>query len=343
MAGKPGRFANRRRLPGQHDLAADGHRDGFGAEIARDGECPAPQHDPALVLVEVHAQVVQPRVGEVGLVVPQRDQRRGRRRAAARARAASTSSHTSFDRSKVCGSCGSGTSSASHPCSANSALRPSAVARARSGSGWLLKNWNGLDDAPLLAHEEHCGVRRSERQRGLDRELAEVQVLRRPVADRAVAHLVVGQGVGQQPGRRDGRGVQGRAVPPAPERGVGARVEVAVFAAWSPGPPGCRSPSSSPAVRRTRRCGWRGGCRRPTARSCRSPPRSRGVISRGSLRSLSAISDSGRPNCSASASVSADSSSRMWTAVVSTSACTASRRSPSAWKSRIHRSAHSMM
>ena len=59
----------------------------------------------------------------------------------------STSSHFSLDRVNVSGSCGSGISSASQPCSANSALRPSAVARASSGSGWEVKNWNGLDEA----------------------------------------------------------------------------------------------------------------------------------------------------------------------------------------------------
>ena len=49
------------------------------------------------------------------------------------------------------------------------------------------------------------------------------------------------------------------------------------------------------------------------------------------------------PENPASESVSAASSSRMLIAVVSTMACTASSRSPSAWKSRIQRSAQSMI
>jgi hypothetical protein len=58
----------------------------------------------------------------------------------------SASAQSSLERWKVAGSCGSGTASASQPCSANSALRPSAVALASSGSGWELKNWNGRVD-----------------------------------------------------------------------------------------------------------------------------------------------------------------------------------------------------
>ncbi|COZ05765.1 Uncharacterised protein [Mycobacterium tuberculosis] len=67
------------------------------------------------------------------------------------------------------------------------------------------------------------------------------------------------------------------------------------------------------------------------------------MISRGSFRSVSAISDNGRPNWPDSQRVALASSSRTCTAVVSTSACTASNRKPSAWKSRIHRSAQSMI
>ncbi|CAM5562524.1 hypothetical protein STENM223S_00536 [Streptomyces tendae] len=60
---------------------------------------------------------------------------------------------------------------------------------------------------------------------------------------------------------------------------------------------------------------------------------------RGSLRSDSAIRNSGRPVSAASSSTASDSSSRKWRARVSTSACTASRRSPSIRWSRSHASA----
>ena len=55
-----------------------------------------------------------------------------------------SSVQSSFERVKVSGSCGSGTTSASHPCSANSPTRPSAVAVPSSGSGWLVKNCQGV-------------------------------------------------------------------------------------------------------------------------------------------------------------------------------------------------------
>ena len=55
---------------------------------------------------------------------------------------------------------------------------------------------------PFLAHEKHCRVGRCQYQRGLDGELAVAQVLRRPVTERTVADLIVGAGVGHQPGSR---------------------------------------------------------------------------------------------------------------------------------------------
>src|SRR3546814_19481921 len=59
-----------------------------------------------------------------------------------------SSSQRSFERSKVAGSWGSGTSSGAQPNEANSRRRPSLTARARSGSWWSLKYWKGLDAAP---------------------------------------------------------------------------------------------------------------------------------------------------------------------------------------------------
>ena len=66
--------ADRRVFPRQHHLAGDGNVGGFGAEVAGDGQRPALHHDPPPFLVVVDAHIVQPRVGQVGLVVPQRDQ-----------------------------------------------------------------------------------------------------------------------------------------------------------------------------------------------------------------------------------------------------------------------------
>ena len=48
---------------------------------------------------------------------------------------------------KVSGSWGSGTTERSHPIAANSAIRPSAVARPSSGSGCDVKNCHGVEAA----------------------------------------------------------------------------------------------------------------------------------------------------------------------------------------------------
>jgi hypothetical protein len=82
---------------------------------------------------------------------------------------------------------------------------------------------------PLLTHEKHSRIRRSERQRGFDRQLAERQILRRPVADRPIADLIVRQGVRQQSGRRDACRVQRTTVAAMPERRVLPSVKVAVL------------------------------------------------------------------------------------------------------------------
>jgi hypothetical protein len=60
-----------------------------------------------------------------------------------------------LERSKVAGSCGSGTWPANASNCANSRRRPSRVAEAISSSMWSLKNWNGPRLAVLLAHEQH--------------------------------------------------------------------------------------------------------------------------------------------------------------------------------------------
>ena len=196
---------------------------------------------------------------------------------------------------------------------------------------------------PLLTHEKHSRIGRPECQRRLDGQLAEAEVLRRPVADRAVADLVVRQRVRQQPRRRDGRRVQRPAVPAMPERRVRPGVEVAVL---------------------QRLCQR---LQRPEIRVVALPfARHRGVyrvmdvvVPLRGHPVAAAIAGCDQPRVvevalgdqrqrpaqlfAASASVSAASSSRMWMAVVSTSACTASSRRPSAWKSRIHRSAQSMI
>ena len=155
-----------------------------GPRLQAMASAPRCMHDPAL----------RPRrsrppggraTGRRGRVRSRRSAMRSRYSASRRACSPSSiSSQFSFDRWKVSGSCGSGISSASQPCSANSALRPSRGGRGDSGSGCEVKNWNGVDDRPLLAHEKHCGDRAIQRQRRLDRELARSQVRRRTVADR---------------------------------------------------------------------------------------------------------------------------------------------------------------
>ena len=74
MAVQPGgsrtdlRFA-----PGQHDVAGDRDRRGIGAEVARDGKCRGATRSSARLVV-VDFQVVQPRIGQVGFALVQRDQ-----------------------------------------------------------------------------------------------------------------------------------------------------------------------------------------------------------------------------------------------------------------------------
>ena len=167
--------------------------DRLRAEIARDGEGAAVQHDPALLLVVVDAHVVQPRVGEVGLVVPQRDQAAVQLPSRRACSPASTSSQFSLDRSKRLGVLRVG-----DLVGVPAVLGELGLAALGGGPGQLRFGVGGEElerarRAPLLAHEQHCGVGRSEHQRGLDRELADSQVLRRPVTDGAVADLVVGQ------------------------------------------------------------------------------------------------------------------------------------------------------
>ena len=66
--------ADARRIPGQHQLASDRDRHRRNAQVAGDDETPAAHHDPALAFVIVDDKVLQPRVGQVGFVAPQRDQ-----------------------------------------------------------------------------------------------------------------------------------------------------------------------------------------------------------------------------------------------------------------------------
>ncbi len=61
------------------------------------------------------------------------------------------------DRSRVAGSCGSGTSSSAHPCAANSRRRPRRTASASSGSVWSVKNCQGVE-APHSSPMKSIGV-----------------------------------------------------------------------------------------------------------------------------------------------------------------------------------------
>ncbi len=69
-----GLVANVQRVPGQHQLAGDRHRRRLGAQVAGNHQPVAAHHDPVLVFVVVDDEMVQPGVGQVGLVVPQGDQ-----------------------------------------------------------------------------------------------------------------------------------------------------------------------------------------------------------------------------------------------------------------------------
>ncbi len=83
----------------------------------------------------------------------------------------------------------------------------------------------GRGGAPLLAHEEHGGIRRGEREGRRAGQQPRRQRRREPVALRPVADLVVGLGVPQQPVRREPAAVQRPPVLPPAEAGVRAVVE----------------------------------------------------------------------------------------------------------------------
>ena len=195
---------------------------------------------------------------------------------------------------------------------------------------------------PLLTHEKHCRIGRSECQRRLHRQLAGGQVLRRPVADRPVADLVVRQRVGQQAGGRDGRRVQWAAVAPVPERRIRARVVVAVLQRLRQRLQ--RTEVAVVALAFARHRGVDGVV--DVVVPLRGHAKA-AAVPRGDQARVVAVALGDQRQRPAEFfcqhAVSVDSSSRMFSAVVSTSACTASSRRPSAWKSRIHRSAQSMM
>ena len=181
------------------------------------------------------------------------------------------------------------------PSRANSAMRPSAVARPSSGSGCDVKNCHGVD-AAHSSPMNSIGVNGEQhRQHGGDREAAVVEGLRQPVAGGAVADLVVVLAEGRRAASVGMRGsigwpwsrprnddhVPSWKKPCGRDLGErGERGEVGVVAGRLAGH-ARRAP--------------RGGSRRSTARRGRSRrPRAR-VMSVGSLRSDSAISVSGRP------------------------------------------------
>ena len=196
---------------------------------------------------------------------------------------------------KVAGSCGSGTTSASQPCSANSPSGPGGrLAELRLGvAGEELPR---RARAPLLAHEEHRGERAGEHQRRPDGEQAGGEGRGDPVADGAVADLVVVLQVAEEPvrpagvaGRPAGRGA-GRGSSTTCRRGRTRR-----SAPWPARRAGGRSRRSSPAARRSAAAcsAWWKSSLHCACRPCRRPRAA--VTSRGSFRSHSAIRVSGRP------------------------------------------------
>ncbi len=95
------------------------------------------------------------------------------------------------------------------------------------GVGVVGEELPGGRGAPLLAHEEHRRERRGERQRGGAGQQPGGEGRRQPVPLGAVADLVVGLGVAEQPLRRDPRTVERTAVTAPAEAGIGAVVEEA--------------------------------------------------------------------------------------------------------------------
>ena len=228
----------------------------------------------------------------------------------------------------MAGSIGSGTSDSPQPCRANSRRRPVRTASASSGSGKEAKNCHGV----LAAHSSPMntiGVN------GEQNTSAAPQASRsrrhgrgQPVAGRAVADLVVVLQVDEETVARQVARVDRAAV--GPVRGTTTRCRRGRTPRVSDR--GQRSGAAEVGVvaaasRRSARRAGRGGSRRSTGRPGRSRRPRAASISRGSFRSDSAISVSGRPTAADSASTSAASSSSTCTARRSSSACTASSRS----------------
>ena len=164
----------RRRPPARRSAGAPGRRSvvaGAGrAEVHRDHEAATVHEHRARGLVDRRpaCRAISGSVSS-GRALPQRDERpvppqHPRRGGMSRHRPRRYGSRqSSFDRRNVSGSCGSGTTAGSQPMRANSAIRPSAVARPSSGSGCDVKNCHGVDGRPLLAHEQHRRERREQR------------------------------------------------------------------------------------------------------------------------------------------------------------------------------------
>ena len=102
-------------------------------------------------------------------------------------------------------SCGSGTSSAAQPCAANSRRRPARTASASSGSSCEVKYCHGVD-AAHSSPMKSIGVN-GEVSTSAAATLARPgrHSRRQPVAHRAVADLVVGLGVAEEPPPRHPR------------------------------------------------------------------------------------------------------------------------------------------
>ena len=181
-------------------------------EVREQDERAAPDAQPAGVLVVARSRRRRPAGARAG--------RAGARRSSSR-RPSGSPSRVSLEASNVAGSCGSGTSRPRNSANAaNSRRRPSRVAVAMSSSMWSEKNWNGAVLAVLLALEEHRRERRQQRAQRRERPRLDGQ----PVAERAVADLVV---VGGEDDEALGRDVVGAgAEAPVAERRVRAVVHV---------------------------------------------------------------------------------------------------------------------
>ena len=144
-------------------------------------------------------------------------------------RLGSSSDQSSLDRSKVAGSCGSGTCEGSQSIWANSSSRPVATVSASSGSGWAVKNCQGVV-APHSSPMKIIGVNGlSSVTKAASPSCCGSSLAGQPLTVGPVADLVVVVGADHQPPGRRPQRVDRVAVAAPAEAGLGAVVEEPVL------------------------------------------------------------------------------------------------------------------